>query len=231
MDCKLLLSIVLIVIIVTVFLQRCTKPELALPKCIIFWNENQKVLKEMFVESMHLHMPDVDIHPIEFQTKVSSSNFGTLEFRSLMREKIHTVQNYVKEHDGETVLVSDIDILIYRPFYELLCLKDSDIIFQKENRSNGINTGFYLMKCNNVTYNFWKRVENEMNLHNAEAFINEQAVVNNIIDKSNIKWSFFPDTIWAYSNQPMPHNIHLHHANVTIADNKSLLLKRNKIKY
>ena len=84
------------------------------------------------------------------------------------------------------------------------------------------------MKCSNRMYNFWKRVEDIMNLHDADAFINEQAVVNDIIHKSDIKWSLFPDTIWAYSNQPMPHDIHLHHANVTMPEPGKSSLEKKK---
>ncbi len=198
-----------------------------LPKCIIFWNENQRVLKDMFVESMQLHMPKMEVVPFEFKTKVSSSNFGTLEFKELMKEKIHTIQDYILEHDGETVLVSDIDILVYKPFTELMCLNEVDIVFQKEERSHGINTGFYLMKCSTRTYDFWKQVEIKMKLTDREKFINEQRVVNTIIDSSGLKWSVFPDTIWAFSNKPMPDNIYLHHANVTRADEtKSSLEKK-----
>ncbi len=197
--------------------------------CYYFFDHNQLVLKELFEESMGHFMPDITLCPIELEYKSQSSDFGTLDFRNIILEKMTKVVDIIKSNieSGTTILVSDIDIIIYDNFERYLNIGDADIMIQKEHRNRKINTGFILIKCSDKTYNYWKFVEEQMKMYKKGSFINEQEIMNNTIAKSGLTLKLFDDTIWAYSNQPMPANICLHHANVTKpSDQHSSLQKK-----
>jgi uncharacterized protein YdcH (DUF465 family) len=202
-------------------------------KCYYFYDDNQAMLKDCFEKSLHNAMPHVELHPVKFNYKSQSSNFGTLDFRNLMLEKVSRVKDIIESHipNGTHILISDIDIIVYDNFEHLLKLDDDkDILFQKEH-SNGpndsINTGFIYLKCSPKTLQLWAEVEQHMKSHSDGVFINEQAIINNIVSEHDIKWDLFDDSIWAYSNNPKPDKIYLHHANVTapIENKTSLQLK------
>jgi hypothetical protein len=195
--------------------------------CYYFHNTNQTVLKEAFEYSARFFMPILELRPIEFHTKVSSSNFGTLEFRQLMMEKVVRVKEIIKTHmlEEKTILVSDIDIIIYSDFSHLIQLPPTiDVMFQKENSTCSINTGFIMLKCSPQTYQFWCDIETKMLEVDSSIFVNEQVIVNQIINTSLLKWALFPNEIWAFSNDPKPETIFLHHANCT-GDTRSLHAK------
>lgn len=189
--------------------------------CYYFFDTNQIMLKECFELSLAHAMPTIELHPIEFTYKSSSSNFGTLDFRNLMLEKVCRVKDIIHSHiaDGTKILISDIDIIVYKDFTHLLHLDDDmDILFQNERRTfktNNINTGFIYLKCNTATYNLWAQVEHQMKTFNAEKFVNEQAIINLIISSHPVRWALFDNSIWAFSNLPKPATIYLHHANDT----------------
>lgn len=153
-----------------------------------------------------------------------------------MYEKVKKIINFIESniYNSTTVLISDIDIIIYKNIEELMHLDSYDIIFQKENSRNNINTGFILLKCCNKTLLLWKKVLNIMDNYKKNSFINEQKCINDIIKKDNfdIKWKLFPNEIWAFSNLPLPANIYLHHANCTVCtkNKSSLELKIEQIK-
>ena len=184
---------------------------------IYFYDDNQKMLKETFELTFKYFMPNIEMKPIKFDYKSNSSNFGTLDFKNLMIEKILKGREYIQNNFGNIILISDIDIIIYNNFEHLLNLEEEyDIIFQKENKKkNCINTGFILLRCSQKTLDLWDNVFNIFNNFKKDQFINEQEIINNIIGKSNLKWKLFDDKIWAFSNNPMPSNLYLHHANVT----------------
>jgi hypothetical protein len=157
-----------------------------------------------------------------------------------MLEKVSRVKDIIEANiPHEThILISDIDIIVYDNFEHLLKLDDNkDILFQKEHRrgpDNTINTGFIYLKCSPRTLQLWAEVEQRMKSHTDGEFINEQAIINNIISQHDLKWGLFDDSIWAYSNDPKPDKLYLHHANVTSPqENKtSLQLKcEQMIKY
>lgn len=194
-------------------------------KCLYFYNENQRVLKNVFERSLIYCMPCIELVPLEFVYKASTSDFGTYDFRELMLEKVQRVRDYIHENIGTIVLISDIDIVVHDNFEHMLEIDDNvDIILQKECRHGGLNTGFILLKCSEKTYTLWNDIEASMAQVKPNAFINEQAVLNQIIGNYNVNYRVFDDSIWAFSNFPKPNKIYIHHANCTGAtSNKSSL--------
>jgi len=186
-------------------------------KCLYFWNMNQLVFRQCFEHSMMFFMPHIELIPIKLRYEAQTSDFGTMDFRQLMLEKVREVKEYVFKHMHENleIIISDIDIIVYENFQHLLSLgPDEDMILQAENSEGNINTGFIYMRCSEKTYNFWKHIEDEMVSFKSGEFVNEQAIVNRDIRSSELKWRLFESSIWAYSNEK-PSIVYLHHANHT----------------
>ena len=189
-----------------------------------FWDDNQVRLKKVFEYATAHYCPHLNLIPMKFDYQSKSSNFGTLDFRQLMLEKVVKMKEIIKSRIGTNseILISDIDIIAYDNFEDALVLGDKDILLQKENQFNGINTGFIYLKCSEKTYRFYEAIEQGMRAYPEDQFINEQAIVNHIIHNSDIQHSLFNDDIWAKSNPIMPEKIKVHHANCTIPQpNKS----------
>jgi hypothetical protein len=181
-------------------------------------------LKNSFELTLTHFNKNISTIPIEFEYNSTSSNFGTLDFRNLMLEKTIKVRDIIKAGmlEGEEILISDIDIIIYGNIESELSLIDKDILFQKENKQGGVNTGFIFLKCNEKTLSLWEDTIFQISNFNKDSFVNEQFIINNLLgDRKDLKFGFFSDSIWAFSNSPMPNNILLHHANCTVPNGQS----------
>jgi hypothetical protein len=190
-------------------------------KCYYFWDKNLLSMKNTFELTLNRFTDNIKTVPVEFEYNSKSSNFGTLDFRNLMLEKTTKVRDIIKEGmaEEEEILISDIDIVIYGNFESELSLGDKDILFQKETREGGVNTGFIFLKCNESTLSLWEDTISEITNFDKASFINEQAAINKLLaNREGLKWGVFDDSIWAISNSPMPENILLHHANCTAAN-------------
>ena len=193
-------------------------------KCYYFWDKNLITLKNSFELTLNHFNENISTVPIEFEYNSTSSNFGTLDFRNLMLEKTIKIRDIIKSgmSEGEEILISDIDIIIYGNIESELLLLDKDILFQKENKQGGVNTGFIFLKCNEKTLSLWEDTILQISNFNKDSFVNEQFIINNIlINHEDLKFGFFNDSIWAFSNSPMPNNILLHHANCTVPNGQS----------
>ena len=200
-----------------------------------FWNEEQKILKHIFEKSLESHSY-LNLKPIELTTKISTSNFGTKDFRKIITEKIDKILQYVfPENINNPFIISDIDIQVFQSFEHILKQYNNvDIVFQKENRNGGINTGFMLIKNTPITLNLFKDTLSILMSAPKDKFVNEQGIIQELLyheNYKNMKRYLFPNEIWAFSNSPMPNikTIILHHANCTSpSENESSLEKKIK---
>ena len=118
---------------------------------------------------------------------------------------------------GEVIIVSDIDIIFFKPVGSLIdaAMVDQDIVFQREFKARGVNIGFIAIRCNQNSLGFWKEVYRRL-LKNKNW---DQKIVNNLLYKFNytpLRWDRFPRTIWSWSQGKranLKKDIHLHHAN------------------
>jgi hypothetical protein len=201
-----------------------------------FWNEEQAVLKDGFEASFKDEYPLV---PLKLETRILTSNFGTSDFKRIIREKVYRIiHEVIVDNWGQYVIVSDIDIVFYGKINTIIddfVDEKYSIVFQKENRQKGINTGFVLMKCDKKVSEIWEAVLDTLDSSPEHEFINEQAAMVTMFRENppeKVKWGLFPDEIWAFSNDPMPPNIILHHANCTAphSNKTSLELKLEQFK-
>lgn len=193
-------------------------------KILIFWNEHQKkLLNQYFLPTFYkFNKNDFELVLIEFETKTTNSIFGTIDFRKLMFEKVEKLINFMGNlKSDEFFIVSDIDIQFFGQIKSEIddnVKLDYDIVFQKEQKNEGINTGFMLIKNNKNVISFWKKILLDLKNHPSGVFINEQKLANDY--KDDLKWNVFDDKIWNWSQGGLKKNILLHHANcvITIED-------------
>jgi hypothetical protein len=182
------------------------------------------------------HILYLNLKPIELTTKISTSNFGTKDFRKIITEKIAKILQYVfPENINNPFIISDIDIQVFQSFEHILKQYNNfDIVFQKENRNGGINTGFMLIKNTPTTLNLFKDTLDILMSAPKDKFVNEQDIIQELLCHEKykiIKGNLFPNEIWAFSNGPMPNieTLILHHANCTSpSENESRLEKKIK---
>ena len=200
-----------------------------------FWNNQQLELKNIFEDSMKSHSY-LNLKHMCLETKVSTSNFGTTDFRNIITEKVFKIlQDIFPENTDNMFIVSDIDIQVFKSFEHILkqCI-DVDIVFQKEQRNWGVNTGFMLIKNTPLTYELFKETLFILLSTPKDEFINEQNIIQKLLHHQKyqaLKVGLFPNEIWAYSNQPLPDitKLILHHANCTgPSENQSSLEKKLK---
>lgn len=200
-----------------------------------FWNNEQLKLKNIFENSLQSHSY-LNLKPMCLETKVSTSNFGTTDFRKIITEKVFKIlQDIFPENTDNMFIVSDIDIQVFKCFEHILKqIIDVDIVFQKEQRNWGVNTGFMLIKNTPLTYELFKETLFILLSAPKDEFINEQNVIQKLLHHQKyqaLKVGLFPNEIWAYSNQPLPDitKLILHHANCTgPSENESSLEKKLK---
>lgn len=141
-----------------------------------------------------------------------------------------SIQENKEGEKEEIIVISDIDIVFYRPSIPTIleCMIDADICFQKERDYGGINIGFMAIACNETTLTFWTKVYETLwtkvyeTLENSDRW--DQEIVNDFIQRSiiQIRWKLFPATIWAYSQRYPMKDMILHHANCVGAKEEKL---------
>ena len=195
--------------------------------CYYFWNQTQVELRNVFELTMRHFMPKIILNPIEFVTETQNSAYGTQGFKQLMLEKANKVKQIIDNNKGKEIIISDIDIIIYNNFENELNLQDYEILLQKENSKNVCNTGFLFLRCSERLSLFWQKVID--NIAISDGFTNEQRQIITLLRSNylNLKHGLFSDKIWAYSNQPIPDNILIYHANrAANVSNKKSQIKR-----
>ena len=131
----------------------------------------------------------------------------------IWKYKTEMIIDAIKENLNEIIIISDIDIIFYKPVIPIILenMIDNDICFQKETSTSGINIGFISIYCNETTLQFWNKVYEI--LCNSTRW--DQEIVNYMIynDNYNIKWKLFPSSIWNWTQGSLNKDIILHHAN------------------
>lgn len=191
----------------------------------VFGNEGQSVLYQQFFRTSLQDEWNLIYH--ELQTK-AAADFATQSFKRIIHEKVsRLVTEILGSEDPEgAFLLSDIDIQFFRRCEPVVlqALDQHDIVFQKEHALGPeVNTGFMAMRPTSQVKDLWSEVEHRLarSLEDSE-FVNEQQIVNMLLPtRTSLKWSTFPDEVWAWSNsnihlnsENFP-NILLHHANCT----------------
>jgi hypothetical protein len=158
----------------------------------------------------------------------STGDYLSSGWSKIVKEKIKTYIEVIKNNTDEIVVFSDVDITWFKPVQEIIkqCLTQKDIVFQKENLHNEeVNTGFIAIRCNKDVENFFQDV-----LDNIED--NDQTTVNLLLSNNKIKCNYgFLPVSFSNDNLSPCQDILLYHSICTKPKNgkTSLQIKYEKL--
>ena len=132
----------------------------------------------------------------------------------------------MRDHQGETIALLDIDIQFFAPCEStfLAGLADNDIAFQAETAGNkpektDLNSGVAVVRCNERTLALYSQV---CQLDLPSLNLGDQSALIDIINRKiipGLRHSILPYTVWAWShtlfNVGPTRDMVLHHANCT----------------
>ncbi|WP_327115076.1 glycosyltransferase family 77 protein [Nocardia sp. NBC_01730] len=194
----------------------------------VFVNDYHKILFEnYFIKS--LQDPWRVVPHILPELGREGGNFGTTEFKALIRHKIEGLVREILPRETDLFILSDVDIQFFAPCDETVrsAMREHDIVFQSEwGGARRVNTGFIAMRPGPGVLELWSEVYDAL-VESADSaeHLDEQMVMNTLLHASpreGLSWDVFPREIWAFSNQElMPQrpefaSVMLHHANCTV---------------
>lgn len=147
-------------------------------------------------------------------------DFLSPEFLECIRRKIDLVLISLRDHLGEIILWSDVDIIFLRGSARDLATElqasGKDILFQAEGKhTNEVNTGFIVCRSSPAIISFFESVRDQL-LHQPDK--NEQWVANDLLPHSGeLKWGRLSLDYYARTHGwPPPKSIRIYHANYTL---------------
>ena len=162
-----------------------------------------------------------EVHPTPIE-ETGNGDFLSPEFLRCIRRKLDLIRDSLKNHEGQILVWSDVDIRFVN-LTPVTLLADfesakSDIAFQRESpRLTDVNTGFFVCLANHAVRELFDQVQSH--LHENPA-INEQMAMNHLLRVPNAPslpaWNHLPRTYYARTHGwPPPSKLALYHANYT----------------
>ena len=212
---------------------------------ICYSTPNYSKMTDIFLESLNninvkninhkLDTPNMSLEKTGFQ-----SNLWYYCVEQKIQHLINVLSNYDKYKHIKYFIFTDCDIVyIKNNVHEWLNLEkyiekeNKDIFFMRENTTNDVNGGFYIIKNNeNIIHiiEFFKKILNIMKkTHNNSMPYGDQSIINNL--KKDINYDYIPNdyVIWG-TNIYNKNKSLIHHA--VCCNNVSDKIKQiNIIKY
>ena len=113
------------------------------------------------------------------------------------------------ENSNNKFITSDSDVQFFGNIYDVISdfsNKNYDIVFQKENKDGGVNTGFMLITPNQNSLNYFKKILSLINETN-DSRTNDQLIGNEILYMIN--YTTFDETIWNWSQGDLKKSIYV----------------------
>ena len=151
---------------------------------------------------------------------LGEGHYHSPQFVPCVVKKVDLILQSLREHSGNVIIWSDVDIQFYRltPDIAIAELGDRDIAFQAAGvPANEINSGFFICRCNARVIKFFEEVRH--GLQNQFAGEIEERVINKLLptlSERALSWCQLPRCFYARSNYwPPPRDLVLYHANST----------------
>jgi hypothetical protein len=190
----------------------------------------------VFLPSIRACEPDLDVTVVRVPDG-GNGDFMSSEFRAIMLARLEHIVTWVERHRGQTILVSDVDILYIRPFAAavMVAMLDCDLAFQREGigRSD-VNAGQTVIKCSAATLSFFQRALREyraaLNSDDATARQqNDQTIINWLLEQNCVRYRTLPPS-FSNTNIGPASNLHSFHTICTLPKPglSSMAQKRNQ---
>lgn len=162
-------------------------------KLITFYTKSHQPLKERFAASL-LDDFDVVYQEADFTAALTAGGgMPTWEYKTT------ALLQQIRQEEGKIIIFSDIDIIFFKKVEGLVnnCIKDKDIVFQREYEASGVNIGFMAIRCNTASLKFWETVLSK--IRQTKEW--DQVVVNQLLyqEQYDIRWGRFPQEAWSFT--------------------------------
>jgi hypothetical protein len=213
---------------------------------ICYSTPNYSKLTTIFLDSLSdLNIKKIN-HLIENPPNnlLQETGFRTDLWYYCVKNKINHLINVLKQHDTLTdiqyFIFTDCDIIYIKKNInewdnlEKDIINDSkDIYFMRENVSNDVNSGFFIIKNNNNIkniINFFIEVVETFNMTNkSDMPFGDQSIINNL--KHKINYGFISNDYVIFGKKIFNKNRSLFHHAVSCKDVDDKILQINNIKY
>jgi len=176
---------------------------------VTFTKTHEKLFTEFFLPSYQ------DTFPIEIRpNKNKGGPWHSPEYLGATKEKLHLILELIKTNPGKVIIVSDVDIMFYRPVEIELnkLISQKDLLFSAENpKGRNPNTGFTVLKCNDKNEKFYTDV---INSAIAYPTLDDQQLITKFLQSGTVEYDVLPRTFWNDSiGGTIPKDAFFHHAN------------------
>lgn len=212
-------------------------------KVCTFFSDSHKPFFKSFMNSFPYEY-GIDLI-IRYLPQECKGSYNEDNWNLTMKKKVEFIIDYLSIlKDDELLIHSDVDVVFYKPIknsiINLMNTNGKDILFQ--NDGCALCMGFFVCNNNKLILELMQYIHKNLN-----NFENDQAALNQLISKTEIKFGILPNqyysygplngmTNWTPENKKeivVPNDVILHHANWTVGvDNKLKLIEiiKQKIK-
>ena len=210
---------------------------------ICYSTPNYSKLTNLFLNSLH----DIQVNNINHMTDDISILFKNTGFQTdlwyyCVRNKINHLINVLQDYDSlkntKYFIFTDCDIIYIKKnineWYNLenyIQNENKDIYFMRENTSNDVNSGFFIMKNNNnikKIINFFVEVLKTIDITKKEQMpYGDQSIINNL--KNKINYGFIPNDYVVFGTSIYNSNKSLFHHAVCCRNVDDKIIQINEI--
>jgi hypothetical protein len=180
-----------------------------------------------------------DMEPIILECPVDS--VPGFEFRSpahleALDFKLYAICDVIREHPGEVVCFSDLDVQFFGSFRNLIldAMENHDVAGMREWKDGGLNGGFYAIRCAPHVEALW---EEAAAADKSDAYLHDQDALNALLesDAHHVTHTLLPDTFWASHRhlmfeEPEPPSVLVNHATGWMDKEAELRRMRDKFR-
>lgn len=211
---------------------------------ICYSTPNYSILTNLFLKSLK----DINVHKIKHKLdkpaiSFSSTGFGTDLWYYAVRNKINylidVLNNNTNFIDTSYFIFTDCDIIFLKKninewinLEKFVINENKDIYFMREDTTNNVNSGFFIIKNNNNIkniVNFFIKVLNELDISNKiDIPFGDQSVINKL--KEKINYGFIPNDYVIFGTTIFNKNKSLFHHAIGCIDVEDKINQINLIK-
>ena len=165
-------------------------------KLITYYTKtHERMYNEFFINSIDKYKEFEVFSKIGEQHSVDGGYFSK-GFNETTRDKIYFLLTILESfsNENELVLFSDVDVIFIKPVKDfLLKFSQFDLVFQ--NGIGGLNTGFFLIKNNELTRNLLKDV-----IEKCHHYDNDQIALNSLIKHHKVNFTMFNKEVLSFAH-------------------------------
>lgn len=152
-----------------------------------------------------------------------AGDFQTESWRDAVVRKLQLVADRIRDHQGEILVCSDVDIQFFKPIRAIVedVMKDGtiDMAFQSERSGDDsdYNAGFIVLRCNDRVLSVYEAM---CASDFKSQYLIDQDWFNSRLNEFPVRHVRLPGVIWAWSHgvETLSEDVVLHHANCTVGD-------------